>query len=288
MHQLGSPTSRILVLAAALAALTGFAPAADPKPMAGQGAAETGRAAFGEKLFQGRAFDTCSAPPPATMRAWRKSPYRAVGIYYGGRGRHCQEQPYLTSYWLRAVHRMGWRVLPVYVGSQPPCIKGAKKAVRMHADAAKAAKAGRSEGRDAVARAKLLGMAKGSPLFLDIEAFSYKDAKCRATTLEFVRSWNREVDRRGWLPGFYSSANSGVRMMEQARRAGQDGMPEVMWFARWHIDPSLNKEPQLAADAWQPHRRVHQYAGNVEETHGGVKLMIDRNVVDAPTAVLEW
>ncbi|WP_419996422.1 glycoside hydrolase domain-containing protein [Streptomyces boninensis] len=276
MHGTVTAPRRTLVIAAACAALAGLAPASGERA-----------AAAGPEPFQGEAFDTCSAPPLDTMRAWRASPYRAVGIYYAGRGRHCQEQPQLTPYWLREVDRMGWRVLPVYVGSQPPCIKGAKKAVRMHGEAGKAAKAGRSEGRDAVAKAKLLGMAKGSPLFLDIEAFSYKDAKCRAATLEFVRAWNREVQQRGWLAGFYSSASSGVRMVEAARRAGQDGMPEVMWFARWHVGPSLHDEPQLAKDAWQPHRRVHQHEGNVEETHGGKTLMIDRNVVDAPTAVLK-
>ena len=46
---------------------------------------------------QGRFFDTCSAPPLATLAAWRgTSPYTGVNIYFGGRNRGCT-QPNLTA-----------------------------------------------------------------------------------------------------------------------------------------------------------------------------------------------
>lgn len=74
--------------------------------------------------------------------------------------------------------------------------------------------------------------------------------------------------------------------MERARREGVRDLPEVMWFARWGVEPAVDDEPVLDRDAWQPHRRIHQYAGDVTERHGGVPMQIDRNAVDAPVAVI--
>src|SRR3990170_1421122 len=70
--------------------------------------------------YSGLAFDTCTAPPLSTMRAWRSSPYRAIGVYVGGMNRGCS-QPELTPAWVSATTRMGWRLLPTYVGRQPRC-----------------------------------------------------------------------------------------------------------------------------------------------------------------------
>lgn len=232
--------------------------------------------------FKGAAFDTCQAPPLATMKAWRSSSYRGVGVYFAGRGRGCPNQLHLSRSWLASVDGMGWRVLPIFVGSQSPCVRSeAKRKVRMGSGSAAQ---GRTEGRQAADAAGKLGIRQGSALYLDMEAYDAGDAGCARTTLAFVRAWNREVRGQGFLPGFYSSAASGVRHMEQARRAGQSDLPSVMWFARWGSGPSLYGEPTLHADAWQPHRRIHQYAGNVTETHGGHRLVVDRNTVDAPVA----
>lgn len=235
--------------------------------------------------YYGPGFDTCQAPAADTMRRWLASDYRAVGVYFGGRGRACPRQKHLSQDWLRAVDDMGWRVLPLYVGSQSPCVVAKNK---QHVRIGRYPSAqGRREGADAVRRAKALGMAPESPLYLDMEAYRYKQRACAKTTLAFVRAWNREVRRHDYVPGFYSSANSGVAHMESARRDGVRDLPSVMWFARWHTAPDLNGEPALDRDAWQPNRRIHQYAGNVTERHGGRTVTIDRNLVDAPVAILE-
>lgn len=232
--------------------------------------------------FKGAAFDTCQAPPLATMKAWRSSSYRGVGVYFAGRGRGCPNQQHLSRSWLASVNGMGWRVLPIFVGSQSPCVRSAaKKKVRM---GSRPVAQGRSEGRQAAEAAEKLGIRPGSALYLDMEAYDADNAACARTTLSFVRAWNREVRGRGFLPGFYSSAASGVRHMERAGRAGQADLPSVMWFARWGSGASLYGEPTLRAHAWLPHRRIHQYAGNVAETHGGRRLVVDRNTVDAPVA----
>ncbi|MET9516262.1 DUF1906 domain-containing protein [Streptomyces sp. NPDC002994] len=232
--------------------------------------------------FRGRAFDTCHAPSLSTMRAWRSSPYRAVGVYFAGRGRHCQKQRHLSKHWVAAVDRMGWRVLPVFVGSQSPCVQAKnKQRVRM---GRAPWRQGKKEARQAVRAAKALGMRAGSALYLDMEAYNEGNSRCARTTLDFIRGWNREVRKYAYLPGFYSSAESGVRHMERARRAGVTDLPSAMWFARWDGKPSLYGERALSKRAWHPHRRIHQYAGNVVEKHGGRRLSIDRNAADAPVA----
>ncbi|MFJ9039886.1 DUF1906 domain-containing protein [Streptomyces sp. NPDC102406] len=234
------------------------------------------------RTFQGWAFDACRTPSQDTMGRWRTSRYQAVGVYFGGRGRACAHQPALNRTWTRTVDRMGWGVLPVYVGSQSPCVGAQhKKDVPIGRDPWGQ---GTSEARDAVRRAGALAIVPGSPLYLDMEAYNYRKRACAQTTLSFVRAWNREVRRHGYLPGFYSSADSGVRHMESARRAGVRDLPAVMWFARWHTEPDLYREPALPKAAWHPQRRIHQYAGNVKERHGGRTLLVDRNLMHAPVA----
>ncbi|WP_399926977.1 DUF1906 domain-containing protein [Streptomyces kanamyceticus] len=266
--------------------------AADPAPveeyMGLPGPGATGSTAWparlpaGVRTFRGRAFDTCIAPSADTLRRWRSSQYRAVGVYYGGRGRACKNQPHLSRSWARAVSRMGWRLLPVYVGSQSPCVIARnKKGVRIGRNPWSQ---GKREGRDAVRRAKTVGIQTRSPLYLDMEAYAYRKKACARTTLSFVRAWDREVRRFGYVPGFYSSADSGVRHMELSRRAGVRDLPSVMWFARWRVRPHLYREPSLSRAAWNPARRIHQYAGNVRERHGGRTLVIDRNLMHAPVA----
>ncbi|MFD4631722.1 DUF1906 domain-containing protein [Streptomyces sp. NPDC058284] len=271
----------IIGLVLVLTALTADLSASPPDAAAGT-ARPGAQAPAKVSTFHGRAFDTCITPSTDTMRRWRKSSYGAVGVYYAGHGRACKNQPNLNHAWMRAMKGMGWRVLPVYVGSQSPCVVAKnKKHVRIGRNPWGQ---GSQEGHEAVRVAKAFGLRQQSPLYLDMEAYDYRNKSCAYTTLSFVRSWSREVRKHGYIPGFYSSADAGVRHMEQARRAGVRDLPGVMWFARWHTRPNLAGEPVLARNAWQPARRIHQYAGNVKERHGGRTLWIDRNEVHAPVA----
>src|SRR5262249_56955285 len=52
--------------------------------------------------YSGLAFDTCTAPPLAAMRAWATSPYNAIGVHVGGQNR-TRSQPPLTPRRVRAV-----------------------------------------------------------------------------------------------------------------------------------------------------------------------------------------
>ncbi|MEL3950899.1 MULTISPECIES: DUF1906 domain-containing protein [Streptomyces] len=263
---------------------TTITPPGGPPPGPDPGLARATTAGRAGAAFYGRAFDTCQAPSADTMRRWRESDYGAVGVYFGGRGRACPNQQHLSRDWLRSVDEMGWGVLPLYVGSQSPCVVAQNKQhVRIGQNPARQ---GAREGGDAVGKAQDLGIAPESPLYLDMESYRQSDRACARDTLAFVRAWNREVRSQGYVPGFYSSANSGVRHMDEARRQGVDDLPEVMWFARWNGEPDLYGEPALGRDAWLPGGRIHQYAGNVTERHGGRTITIDRNLVDAPVATL--
>ncbi|MER5766946.1 DUF1906 domain-containing protein [Streptomyces sp. NPDC001985] len=303
--------------------------------------------------FRGPAFDICRAPSLAAMRAWRKSsPYGAVGIPYAGRGRECAGQPHLTRSWVAEVHRMGWRVLPVFTGAQPSCARasetgasetgasetgrsettasettpsetsasgtgtdtphdtgksredrdGARAAGEAAEEAAEEARQapdarrprhligavpavqGEREGNEAVRRAAALGMGPGSALYISLKSYDLGDSPCVRATLDFIRAWNREVRRQGYVPGLHSDADAGVRHMERARRAGAGDLPSALWFARWNRRPSLYGERALHPYAWRVKRRIHQYEGRVSEEYGGHRLTIGRNMTDAPVA----
>ncbi|WP_181764857.1 DUF1906 domain-containing protein [Streptomyces albidus (ex Kaewkla and Franco 2022)] len=242
---------------------------------------------LGAKTFKGQAFDTCRAPSTSVMRAWRKSsPFGAAGVYIGGRARACPNQAHLDSAWVRAADAMGWKLLPVYVGSQSPCVKASNKRGHVMSHHQPALR-GAQEGRDAVRQAKKLGMSTHSAIYLDMEAYDNNSTTCAVTTLRFIQGWNRAVLEQKYVPGFYSSADSGIRHMEGARKAGRTYLPQMLWFARWRVPGSVKGEKFLDERAWQPHRRIHQYDGDVVRTYGGHSLHIDRNVMDAPVAVVK-
>ncbi|XUM05160.1 glycoside hydrolase domain-containing protein [Streptomyces venezuelae ATCC 10712] len=137
------------------------------KPGSGAGGAPGGAA---PATFAGKAFDTCEAPPLTVMEAWRGSPYGAVGIYFGGRGRGCPVQKELTPDWVASAHAMGWRLLPLFVGSQAPCVDNPAK--RKYAIGGAPTAQGTQEGGDAVRAARALGIGTDSPLYLDVEAYA--------------------------------------------------------------------------------------------------------------------
>ncbi len=236
--------------------------------------------------FQGNGFDTCQAPDLATMDAWRAhSDYGAAGIYFGGRARACTSQAHLTPDWVRRTTESGWSLLPIYVGSQSPCVSGSNKNP-YRIDTEHPDDQGADEGQDAVNSAQGLGLAPGSALYLDMEAYTVEDTACADVTLRYVQAWDRSVRQAGYVSGFYSSADSGIRQMAAARAAGAGDLPDVLWYARWGVAPTLTDEPALDPSTWTPHARIHQFHGAVTESHGGRTLSIDRDLVDAPVAVV--
>jgi len=289
-----------------LAVLTGGAVAATvltaaaigggaPADAAGSGAARKDNVVTPGNLT-GYGFDQCRTPEQWKMDRWlQSSPFWAVGIYISGDSRACLEQPELTPNWVSTQLANGWRLLPITLGPQASC---QPRFPRYGTDATiipkpgtsgrygKARKQGNAEAAKSVAAAQDLGIAAGSTLWYDLEGFDLANTRCRASALAFLSGWTWQIHQLGYVSGVYSSAGSGIKMLDDARANGRTDveLPDLIWVARWDGRANTTTEAQyLRADGWQPHARVKQYQGGHDETYGGVTINIDRNFLDVGT-----
>ncbi|GHG73625.1 hypothetical protein GCM10018779_49950 [Streptomyces griseocarneus] len=220
--------------------------------------------------YTGKAFDTCTAPSTSTMEAWAAdSPYRGLGVYIGGAEQGCR-QPNLTPDWVSAQTRAGWHLMPIYVGVQAERI-----------DAGRAAELGRKAADDAANNATSLGFGPGTVLYFDMEQYA---PGYRGTVLTFLSGWTERVKQLGFRSGVYSSASSGINDLVSVHDSGSYRRPDVLWTANWN-EKANTDDPYIPSGYWADRQRIHQYSGNVYETHAGIKMLIDRNYVDvAPAA----
>jgi hypothetical protein len=226
--------------------------------------------------FRGEGFDACTAPPAATMQTWRTaSPYRAIGVYFGGNNRACL-QPNLTAQWVANQTAAGWHLMPIYLGPQASCTTSNKQ---FRIDNDQAAVQGRAAAEDAVVQAQAIGLARESVLIYDMEAYLTTDAACRAGVLAFLSAWTARLHDYGYASGFYSSMGSG--MADQVANYTAPGYvrPDFVDFARWD-GISTVQDPAIPSSYWSPRRRMKQYRGGHDETYGGVKINIDNDVLD--------
>ncbi len=243
-------------------------------------------------MYRGQAFDTCTAPSLAAMSAWSRSQYRAVGVYFGGINRGCS-QPHLTANWVTAVSKQQWRLLPTYVGLQPPCLNatgsdGAVKPAAQVISPSAAASEGKAAADDAVAKAEALGIRNGSALYDYIEKYPTANTTCRTAVLGFVSAWTSELHRLGFLAGVYAHLNSGALDLSSAYTSASSGPPDALWGARWDGNPSLTGWAGIPGSQWALHQRAKQYHGPHNEAHGGVKIRIETDSVDAPVATVAY
>ncbi|MFC1404475.1 MULTISPECIES: DUF1906 domain-containing protein [Streptacidiphilus] len=267
--------STVLVVLGVLGTVpTGTATAADLVPAPG-------------RIFTGQVFDACTAPALSTMDAWKADPanrYGGVGVYVGGSSRAC-DQPQLTAAWVAAVDASGWSIVPIYAGAQAPDRTSANRI-----NAATATSQGRADGAEAAGDAGALGIAPGSPVYLDMEAYDQKDPTVAAAVLDYTRAWDAAMHAEGYRAGFYSSADSGITAMGAAARAGTTDLPDDLWIARWVGDTSKvitsTSDPVLPDTLWTGRTRSRQYLGGHTVTLGGVALGIDTSYWDAPVAVV--
>ncbi len=238
--------------------------------------------------FTGYGFDQCLAPDQRAMDAWlARSPYLAVGIYISGASRGCRVQPNLTPTWIRTQLARGWRLLPITLGPQASCTTRERylRQVRISPLATggyRTARAqGRLEARRAVGVARRLGIARRSTLWYDLEAFDTSPRRCRESALSFLAAWTNQLHRHGYVSGVYSSAASGIAMLDDARveRPRRYRMPDQVWIADWNGRADTASR-YVRSSGWTPHRRVHQYRGGHDETYGGVTINIDTNWLD--------
>jgi len=232
--------------------------------------------------FTGLAFDACQTPSQRQMDVWRtESPYTGVGFYFSGDNRSCSSQPHLDADWVATQAERGWRLLPITVGRQAAC--SALHVTKVDDDPQGSYAAARNQGEveadDAVQAAHDLGIGTRSVLWLDVEAFDTGTTDCRSSVLAYVAGWTSALHERHYRSGVYSSAASGMRMLDEARRGGVDGLPDLVWYADWN-GRADTRSRHLAVTGWDGHRRVHQFFGNRTETYGGVSLEIDGDFMD--------
>ncbi len=241
--------------------------------------------------FTGHGFDQCVAPTQGAMDRWLNfSPFLAAGIYISGKSRGCRSQPNLSPAWVRNQLRKGWRLLPITLGPQAWCnprFPRYSDDVDIIRDPGsdgryvKARRQGQREAVSAIEAATALGIRRGSTLWYDLEGFDLGNTTCRESSIAFLSGWSYRLKQRGWVSGAYSSASSGIKMLDDARRnrPRQFVLPQNLWIADW--DGKANTSTAYISDAgWNPHRRMKQYRGGHPETWGGVRIDIDSNYLD--------
>lgn len=232
--------------------------------------------------YVGLAFDTCTAPTVAQMTAWKSSPYKAIGIYIGGVNRGCA-QPQLTSSWVSSVTRMGWKLIPIYIGLQAPC---STRTTSQKISASAPGTQGTAAATDAFNKARALGLIAGSAIYNDMEHYDVNNASCRATVLSYLTWWTKELHRRGFLAGVYAHQDSGAVHLAGVYNSTSYARPDALWIARWDLNSSLINWPTVSNLYWSVGQRAKQYRGDHTETYGGVTLNIDNDRFDAPVGAV--
>lgn len=228
-------------------------------------------------FHKGKGFDTCAAPSTTSMAAWKKSSYRAIGIYIGGLNRACGWGN-LSASWVRTVAKDGWRMQPIYVGRQPSCTYQ-RVMTAISSTIATAQSQGRAAATDALAQARLLGFVPGSVIFNDIEGYDPRNVTCSKSTMAFLDSWTRSLHDAGFSSGVYSSASGAITDMARFYTSATWASPDVVWTARWDGIAST-AEPTLTSSQWANKQRIKQYLGDHKEAWGGVAITIDSNYLD--------
>ncbi|MCX5558275.1 glycoside hydrolase domain-containing protein [Streptomyces sp. NBC_00038] len=232
-----------------------------------------------QRTYTGRAFDTCAAPSLNAMKAWHGGLYGAAAVYIGGKNRGCA-QPNLTASWVKSVSTVGWKLIPLYVGAQPPCQTGSSPE---KITAATAASLGATDAADAVSKASALGMKAGSPVYLDMEAYDITNTACNKAVLTYVRAFDKALRAKTYRSGYYGFTSSSAKAIAAA--TDRTDLPGNMWYALWDKQNTTTADWPFAATLWTNHSRAHQYLVNSKETRGGYTITVDRDAWDAPVAI---
>jgi uncharacterized protein YraI len=232
--------------------------------------------------FAGSAFDTCTAPALPAIKAWKASPYRGVGVYISGVNRTCA-QPELTAGWVSGAAALGWRLIPIHKGLQPPC--GGKPADQKISTSG-AAVEGTAAANESVAAAKALGILPGSAIYNDIENYSTAATVCRTAVLTYLSAWTKRLHALGYVSGVYANLSSGAPQLAAVYTSTSYARPDALWIARWDGSTALTGWAGVGDGLWAAHQRAKQYRGDHVETYGGVTINIDNDRFDAPVATV--
>jgi hypothetical protein len=221
-----------------------------------------------------KGMDTCTAPSLRAMRAWHHA-FKAAAIYLGGPEAACGWGN-LSAAWIRASVRMGWAMIPAYVGPQAPCT-----GFRVRIRAGRAESQGRASARNAIRLAQVLGMHRGAVLYDDMEGYRRNHGRCSRPVVAFLDGWTRELHARGYRSGVYSSAAAAARDLGRYRHVYGHPVarPNSLWFALWDGRRNLRGTPYVRNNWWRAHR-IKQYKGARHRRIGGIRLSFDSDVVD--------
>lgn len=233
-----------------------------------------------QKTFTGRAFDACTAPSASAMKAWRTGFYGAAAVYVGGKNRGCT-QANLTASWVKTVTGQGWKLVPLYVGAQPPCQTGTRSEKMTTTNAATL---GAADGRDAVAKSAALGMKAGSAVYLDMEPYDIKNASCNKAVLSYVRAFDKALHDKMYRAGYYGFSSSSAAAIATA--TDRTNLPGNLWYAKWDNVNTTTSDWPWSKSLFTNHSRAHQYMVNSKETRGGYTITVDRDAFDGPVAIV--
>ncbi|MFI9064850.1 glycoside hydrolase domain-containing protein [Streptomyces sp. NPDC053429] len=236
----------------------------------------------GQPAFTGTGFDACTAPTQSDMDTWRAdSPFRAVGIYIGGRARACA-QPRLTSGWIRRQAEAGWHLMPIWVGPQP----WNSSSTGLSTDPSEATDEGVEAAEGAVEAARSLGLGANTVLYNDLEHYTDRDT-WDAPVVAYLTAWTARLHALGYRSAAYVHAASGVPALSAHYHQAPQDMPDVLWVARWNLSASVTDADMglpAGGGQWPGRRRAHQFRGGHDATYGDVTINIDRSRLDIDPA----
>jgi hypothetical protein len=201
-----------------------------------------------------------------------------------------------TSGWVNTAVAQGWRLIPIYVGLQAPCINF--QSTQFSRDPAVAYAQGGAAANDARARATAAGLPANAPIYFDLEGYNSADSVCVGAVRAFVNGWISQLHFLGYRAAMYSSLCSGIVDEAAVYSAPGYNRLDAIWLAAWPYDPSDSRYATyvpnlfgftgcgagLTDSMWTFHQRIRQYRGGHNETYAGLTINIDTNAVDGPLA----
>jgi hypothetical protein len=237
-------------------------------------------------VIQAQGFDACHLPTISQMQTWwNQSPYTFYALYLGGI--HVPSFcPIPDAAWVRAVHQQGWSFVPTWVGPQAPCSGYTHK---MSSDPSISYHEGRQEADAASATAASKGLTNygwgGTIIYYDLEPYGVSTPECRLPVAAFMNGWVERLLELGNHSGGYGSSNSYLSDWSTI-----PNIPNDVWPALWYTNNVYNPNATVYGiswlqSLWTNHQRIRQYAGELNNSWGGVTLNIDIDVADGMVAM---
>jgi hypothetical protein len=237
--------------------------------------------AAGQYISQEKGFDACTLPSTSTMQTWwNSSPYWNYYLYIGGSQKANCGGATLSSSWIDTVTAQGWQLVFIWVGPQMPSSCSSRTfSHTISLDPSTAYTQGHNEGDAAYAQLVNLGInVTNAPVVYDLEGYN-GGSTCRAAAKSFMKGWADDLDLApAQQSGAYGSACSSY-----INDFASDGNPpDFVWPAAWDNNPSTSTISCITSTNWASSQRHKQYAGDHNETYGGITINMDSDCANGP------